>query len=144
MTSEYATGLTSEPYKKDSQFIRFKDMTRCASSMQLLELMENPNNYVSLYSWLGYLQNNPSLALQYLMKRNDLKTRRVCHFLNLCQGSVDVDMSFVMTNILWQGILNREIELSATEIVDFLNYQEEGRQERMREYRHPNVMDDDF
>ena len=122
------TGLSSVPFSEriDSQYLRYEALKNCASIKDLRALLNSQNNVVVIYSWKALLSQKPTKALDFLLKNATLlDEKEVFEFLNYCQGTVTKKLSVFMTYELYDKLLSKEIDLTSTEIVDFLNFKEE-------------------
>ncbi len=131
--SEYKTGLTSEPLRKDSQYIRFQELKRCATESQLFELTHSSQNIICVFAWMSFLKIQPKTSLHFLLNEEALKKRKVTVFLNYCQGEVQKAIIDIMVEHFYEKLLEREVSLSSNEIVDFLNFKEKRSRERFIE-----------
>jgi len=133
--SKIITGLSSTTFEEriDSQYLRYEELKNCASIDELKNLLRNEHNVVVAYSWKAFLTHNPKEALIFLTEHSNLLSKReVSIFLNLCQGTVTNTLAYFMVNELYDKLLSREINLTSSEIVDFLNLKEEMVMKKLR------------
>lgn len=130
--SRIQTGLATRMVI-DSQYVRFEELQRCASAGELAQLIRSDSNVLALFAWQAYLLVQPAQALQFMYAYKDrLRTRWANHFLNHCQGSVKTRMLDFMERDAYEKLVSEKIELSAREIVVFLQFKEMREKERVR------------
>ena len=115
--SKKITGLATTKFSEriDSQYVRYEELSNCASIDKLIKLMNNENNVIVAYSWKAFLNTNSKEALHFLLTNSDsLSKRKISVFLNYCQGTVTNSLEFFMVHELYNKLLSRQIELTSS------------------------------
>lgn len=125
--SKINTGLASVSFSEriDSQYLRFEELKYCASNELLRNLLRHENNLIVAYAWKAFLVVEPSEALQFLLVNSDsLDERKFTIFINYCQGYYESKLTGYMIRELYDKLIEKEIKLTADEIIAFLIFTE--------------------
>jgi len=134
--SLYRTGLYSGPIQKDSQYLLYDELKECVSDEQIHNLISVQSPVVQYYSILIFMARRPNQAMQFIFDNEQiLKTKSVTNFLNYCQAFLNQRLIDALHFRIYDMILEEEIDLSARNLVRFLQLRERRLGEASEERR---------